>query len=151
MAPPGGSTTGRAVRIVAASNVVVALATAVVATTGGATAAGRCARYPTCLLSAAGWSEAIHTGGAGLLLVLSVLLLGVALRGRRRDPRALPIAAAALGTLLGMAGLGAAFATGVLSARWAPVQFAVLALFLGLDLYLVARRPRRPTGNSSAG
>jgi hypothetical protein len=113
----------------------LATVTGLIVTLDGTSGAGTCAQFPECLARSSGWVSLVHVGAAGILLLLSLLLvlLTYGVRTETRFRRAWWAALAALAELLVMASLGAALATGAVSDAFASGQLVLLAIFVVLN------------------
>lgn len=144
--PRPSSQASRAIVLLEAATALLATATAAVVGLGGSAASIPCAQFPSCLGTIGTIASAVHVVGAGLLLLLMVGLLFLGRPRPGSDRAVFLLIAVQFGVLLVMASLGAAFASGRLSSRYAPVQFVVLGVFLILSILAIVRstHPRTP-------
>ena len=153
----GISTREGALGILSGLALAVGFGVGILATLDASSAAPGCASFATCLTDPVGLLAAVHTFGAGLLVVLSVGVVILSVGIRRSDRRMSLLAVAALGVLGLMATSGALLATGELPPAASQLQFVWLAAYIALNVAILLRsrslrglstRPMLSTANS---
>lgn len=130
--------------------IVVTLGTAALVTIGGSSDAVSCPAFPSCLADQSTLVASVHQAAAGLLLLLALAIVVLAVPIRRGRPSVFLPALLGLVALLVTAIFGMLFASGAIPLAYAPIQFALLAVVVGLFLE-VAYSARRRVQDAAPG
>lgn len=132
----------RALYLAALLGIAVGLAAATLIVLGTTSETATCSAFPACLASPSTWVGAIHEIAAGLLLLLTLAMIGFAAGLRHEPGHALGASVGGFLVLVGMASIGAGLAAGAIPLGLSGLQFLVLAALL-LLLAWAARDARR--------